>query len=98
MLLLDGGSYSALPDEFRQYVRSMELSDPEIFFAGEGTERFASSANLSRYQISVLWLNHATSFETTHDPQSLVVLAFVLADDISTWAKLVSLWYATTRS
>jgi len=98
IILLSWQNLSVLPDELRPCVHSVELSDPRILLAGEGTERSASSVNLSRYQASVLWLNHVTSFETTHDPQSFVVLAFVLADDISTWAKPISLWYATTRS
>jgi len=90
--LLDGGSFSALPEELRTYLRSVGLTNPESLFESLGSERFRYSINLSRFQASVAWANYATGFERSRDIPSLVVLGYVMANNISAWSRLASFY------
>jgi len=90
--LLEGNSFSALPEELRTYLRSVGLTNPELLFESLGSERFRYSINLSRFQASVAWANYATGFERSRDIPSLVVLGYVMANNISAWSRLASFY------
>jgi len=86
--LVQGESFSSLPESAKAYARDVGLANPEALFSWQGTERFRFSLPLSRLQASVTWASYATSFERSRDVSCLAVLGFVVAEDISTWSKL----------
>jgi len=90
--LLQGEDYSELPDEMKSYALSVGLTNLEGLFTRQGDGRFGMSAELARFESSVMWANYATGFEMSRDISCLAVLGFTIAADAQPWLQLSSFY------